>query len=810
MTNGFTRRPAARPHEARISPGRLELTAARIVLAWEALWPVLLPVAAPAFLIAVAGLFGVWSQAPAWVHWLALIAAMAATGAAMLRHGRRLKLPGRRQALARLEADGGLHHAPLQALEDRPYAASAAGPLWRAHIDDMRRRAHGARLRGPCDTANTIDPWALRYAAPGLLAVALVAAGADRDVRLATAFSPDAAYTSMSARADLWIEPPAYTGKAPLFLLRDGAPLSGTRAQVDAPEGSLIIAQVSNASRFRLNLQTKGAAVAGKADRSVKGRASLPLTESGLLRLRIGGKEGRWPIGAQRDNPPTVDFIEPPASTDDARLAIALRTGDDYGIASARLVMRLDPDQKRPLDAPAFDENSIRQVRSVDLDGVAGKPGEKRFDLDLQSDPWAGLKVLAKVVVADGAGHSGETREVSVKLPERPFFNPLARAVIEQRQTLAVAASDWRRVGRSFDALTLAPEHFYQDSTDYLLIRTAFWRVMRQKEGDFKKTVADFWPLALQLEDQALELARRRLQAAQEALRKALESGAGDDEISRLVEALREAMQQYLQALAQSGQSLAGGGQQPGDMLSQGDLDDMLDQIRNLAQSGARGAARQALSDLENLLKNLRLSAGAGGQGQSGGGAQGGAAGEAGDLIGRQRDLANRSFERGQQQGASGDDLANEQGGIADDLAKLLDELKSGGAGLDPDGEGARALAQARKRMKEAESGLNNQNFDAAVTAMEGAIAALRQGAEKLAEAEGKKARREMGAGGSGPSLDPLGRPIGDANGRGVDVPDKSDAQRAREVLEELRRRLSNGKRSEDEIKYLERLLDWF
>jgi len=39
-------------------------------------------------------------------------------------------------------------------------------------------------------------------------------------------------------------------------------------------------------------------------------------------------------------------------------------------------------------------------------------------------------------------------------------------------------------------------------------------------------------------------------------------------------------------------------------------------------------------------------------------------------------------------------------------------------------------------------------------------------------------------------------------------VPEKSDAQKTRELLEELRRRLSEGERTEDEIKYLERLLE--
>jgi uncharacterized protein (TIGR02302 family) len=812
MTIERRRRARARRSEAKRLPGRLAVAAARGVLVWERAWPILLPASAPLFVVIVVGLLGVWEGTPAPLHWTALLAAFAATAFALLRFGPRFSLPTRREALARLEADGWLEHAPLQALEDRPFAAEDGGALWRAHLAEMRRRAAAARLRLPRANADAVDPWALRFAAPGLLAVALVAAGPDRDARFASAFTPGAAFASRSALADLWIEPPAYTGKAPLFLLHAGEGLAGARQQVDAPKGSEIVAQVTGARRIRLVLETAAGEVAAKPDDG--GRASLSLERSGLVRLRVGAAEGRWPLGVIADDPPAAEFIEPLSTTDDARLALALHVSDDYGVAAARLILRLDPDQERPLDAPAFDEVSVREVRTIDIDGIAGKSGERRFDLDLQADPWAGLDVLARIVVTDGAGQTGETEEVKARLPARPFFNPLARAVIEQRQTLAVAAKNWPRVGRSFDALTLGPQNFYEKSADYLLIRTAFWRVMRQGGEDFKETVAEFWPLALQLEDEALELARRRLEAAQEALRQALERGASDSEIARLVEELRAAMQQYLQALAESGQALASGERQ-GETLSEGDLDEMLDAIRNLAQSGARGAARQALSDLENLLNNLRFSSqgggngeGAGGEGQPGEG-QGGAAGAAGDLIGRQRDLANRSFERGQTQGSTGDDLAAEEGGLAGDLSALIDQLRSGGASPDPDGDGARMLGKALRSMKDAETALSGDDFGAALTAMEEAIAALRDGAEKLAEAQGAQQRQQMGEG-SGETLDPLGRPIGDAYGRGVDVPEGSDAQRARDVLEQLRKRLSDGERSEDEVKYLERLLDWF
>lgn len=804
MTTGLKHKAARR------AAARADL--ARFVIFWERLWPVLLPALAPLFLLVVASLFGLWRATPGWLHLALTGLAGGASLYALLRFGRELAWPSRREGLARLEADGRLAHAPLQALEDRPFGEAAASPLWRAHLDVMAEKAKAVRLNAPRATADARDPWGLRYAAPGLLLVALVAAGPERHERLADLFNPGAALAGGTALADLWIEPPAYTGKAPIYLLRAGEAAAGARAQINAPEGSTVVAQAGGARRVALDFRTADERVEAEAE---KGRHTLVLAESGLLRFRLGGAEGRWPVGVIPDDPPAVDFAADPSTTDDARLALSLVLDDDYGVTGVTLELRLDPDQARPLDASDFDESSIRTRRVVEIEGASGR-GERQIDLDLQADPWAGLKVIGRLIAVDAAGQSGASDEAAFALPERPFFNPLAKAVIEQRQTLAVAPQDWRRAGRSFDALTLAPERFYERSTDYLLIRTAFRRVMRQGGGEgFESTVEEFWPLALQLEDEALELARRQLEAAREALRQALERGASDAELERLVEAMREAMRQYLQALARSGRQMAEEGGENGETLNEGDLEEMLDSIRDLAQSGAQNAARQALSDLENILNNLRLSSrgqGEGGetQGQGRGEGQGGAAGEAGDLIGRQRDLANRSFERGRTPGATGEALAGEEGDLAGDLSSLIDRLRGNGE-ADPDGDGARALGEALDAMREAERALERDNFDAAGTAMERAIDGLRDGAGALAEARARGEREQRaGEGRAGRMTDPLGRPIGDAYGDGVDVPDVSDAQRARELLMELRRRLSDGERDEDEIDYLERLLNRF
>lgn len=767
-----------------------------------------MPALAVPYALLIVSLFGWWASIPAWLHWATLALAGVAFLSALRRDFTGVRFPSRRKAQARLEADGQAEHAPLQALDDRPFGASggAAGDLWRAHMQASAERARKARLAGVRATAETRDPWGLRFTALGVLAVALIAAGPDWRARVAGAFSPAASGGPMLA--DLWIEPPAYTGRAPIYLLRAGQEKSGLAAQVDAPAGSTLVAQVNGRGRLRLEFTTDTDETRADFEREgAAARAELALKKSGLLRLALGADEMSWPVGILADEAPLAGFTQTPAGTDEGRLAFAYAAEDDYGIASARLEMRLDPDQRRPLDGPDFDEAALSEIRRIKLEGAGGTSGERAVALDLQADPWAGLKVLARVVVEDGAGQTGAAEEEAVTLPTRRFFNPLAKTVVEQRQTLAVAADDWPRVARSFDAVTFAPEVFFENSTDYLLLRAAFWRVMRQDGENFDDAVERFWPLALQLEDEALELARQRLEAAENALREALERGASDDEIARLVEELRQAMNNYLSALAQSGQAR---GQAPrnAEQINPSDLDEMLDAIRDLAQTGAAGAARQMLSDLENLLNNLRLTQGQGSGmgGEGAGGEQGGPAGEAGELIGRQRELADEAFRRGQEGGESGDDLAQGEGALGGDLDEFIDRLEGGQA--DPNGDAARAFGRARGDMREAQEALRNEDFDGATSAMERAIANLRDGAEDLAREQMRQARE--GAGREGGRLDPLGRPTGEARGDGVEVPEESDAGRTREVIRELRRRLGEPGRSEEERDYLERLLERF
>ena len=65
-----------------------------------------------------------------------------------------------------------------------------------------------------------------------------------------------------------------------------------------------------------------------------------------------------------------------------------------------------------------------------------------------------------------------------------------------------------------------------------------------------------------------------------------------------------------------------------------------------------------------------------------------------------------------------------------------------------------------------------------------------------------------------GERTDPLGRPLDQATGSMaggvVKIPDQSDLARAREILDELRRRAGEATRAQEELEYIERLLKQF
>ena len=116
--------------------------------------------------------------------------------------------------------------------------------------------------------------------------------------------------------------------------------------------------------------------------------------------------------------------------------------------------------------------------------------------------------------------------------------------------------------------------------------------------------------LAVDIEDGNISDAEERLRNAEEALRKALDRGASDEEIKRLMDELRAAINQFLQALAEQlrkNPQMARPLDPNARMLRQQDLQSMLDRLEQMARNGAKDAARQMLDQLQQMMENLQM-----------------------------------------------------------------------------------------------------------------------------------------------------------------------------------------------------------
>jgi len=151
----------------------------------------------------------------------------------------------------------------------------------------------------------------------------------------------------------------------------------------------------------------------------------------------------------------------------------------------------------------------------------------------------------------DEGGNEGKSDPIEITLPQKPFANPLAGALAEQRRNLILSPDDRARVAIALDALMIAPETFNTSAGVYLGLRVASDQLnAARNDGDLVEVADYLWQMALRIENGDLSGAERDLRAAEQQLREALQRNAPDDEIRKLGENLRAAMDKFLQELA--------------------------------------------------------------------------------------------------------------------------------------------------------------------------------------------------------------------------------------------------------------------
>jgi uncharacterized protein (TIGR02302 family) len=834
-----------RGRQPRLSLARA-IQRARGSLLWERLWP---PLAAMA---TAAGLFFAFSWAGLWIVLPPIARAIGVVlfGILVLAAAvplLRLRWPSERDALRRIDRESGERHRPATAIADSLAANNqdpVAQALWQAHMQQALLSAARLRAGWPSPRLSLRDPVALRALTLILVIVTFVAAGGERMKRIAAAFDWHGVVAPANFRIDAWVNPPAYTARAPVMLTA----LRSDDGPISVPAGSLLV--VRSTGNVHLELAHKGGLEQAPADPNAHLPAGseeqrLLIKSDGTASIHgVLGREHDWSFKAIPDRAPTIAFTKDPERQARGALRMDYQMEDDYGVIQARAILALKDKAKagaHPLYGPPEFALNLPQVRT--------RSGAAQTTRDLTEHPWAGAELTVTLSAKDEAGNEGFSEPREITLPERIFVKPLARALIEQRRILALDAQDKPLVLTALDALALAPDKFATEAGVYLGLRAIYHDLEHARSDDqLREVVARLWDMAVQIEDGNVSQAEQALRQAQDALRQALERGASDEELKKLMENLRAAMDKFLQALAQEMRKNPQALSRPLDrntrMLSQQDLKSMLDRLENLARSGNREAAQQLLDQLQSMLENLQTARP--GANQDGDDEMQSALDELGDMIRKQQQLRDRTFKQGQnarrdrQQGKNGKpqmgDLQQDQQALKDRLNKLLEQLRKRGLGnpqqgqngedgeqqgqQQGDGDEMGQLGDAGKEMGEAEGELGEGDADGAVGSQGRALEAMRKGAQGLSQ---QMQQQGMGPGPGQPGrvgraradqqTDPLGRPL---RGRGYDndptvkVPGEIDAQRARRILEELRRRYGESNRPQLELDYIERLLKGF
>ncbi len=832
-------------------PGyRLRLALARAVLFWEGLWPALWPAAGLLGVFLAVALLGLLPALPGWLHLLALVAFAGSLAYALWSGLRGLRAPSVAAARRRLEHDNNLPHRPLAALEDRlaegePDPAAAA--LWEAHRQRLLERARRLRLSPPRASWASVDSFALRAVVGLLLLIAAVGVGDRWSENLGRVFTPSfaTALPETPPSLDIWVNPPAYTGLPPRFLdpVQDGGEI------VDVPQGSVLLAQVQG-GRGEPVLRLDETAASFDSVAEGVWRKELTLDEG----RNVSIEQDKLPVASFGlnvipDRIPVIEYLMPPGQAARGALELSYLAGDDYGLADIKAVIRRSDDA---------------EADPLELELVLPGPGLTELEdvsyHDLTPHPWAGIGVTITLEATDGRGQVGRTEAFETVMPERIFNHPVARALAEVRKHLTLNPEDTRRAAAVLNKIGEEPAHFFYDVVVSLALVSAERRLLYDRRPESVGEVQQLlWDTALRIEDGELALAERDLREIQRQLQEALARGAPDSEIEDLLDQLQEALDRFLSALQEQMAEQMENGQAPEmefspdtEMLTGQDLQQMIEQAREMARSGARDQAQEMLSQLQQMLENLQT-----GQAMQGMNEQAREAQEMmremEDLMQQQQELLDRSFQRSREQGQSGQrQQQGENGGQrepgqsqAGREGQLPSEGQPGERGEGSANQGdatrqeelrrqlgemmrrlgeatgdiPRPLGNAERSMRDAREALGREAPGEAVGPQGDALDQLQQGLQTMLEdfmqqmGQGRGQQGQQSGMTPGEGRDPLGRGSGEHGQQSIDnveIPGEMDLRRSREILQELRRRSGQRSRPQFELDYIDRLLQQF
>ncbi len=814
---------------------------ARAHLFWEQYAPVF-ALSICAVMVFVAGSFaGLWERIGDPWRLIALIASLVLIGRAIWR-ARKINAPTQMQARRRVERDSFLDHRPFDTVTD---AAAQTGQvdlnLWDEHSRRAAAQAASAspsRLRA---VIAPIDKFYLRFAAPAMLILGFMLGTGDSFERLRQSLSPSwqSGIKASNAKYDAWIDPPDYTGRPPVYFKG--------KALITAPEGSELVTRISgvdNAPRLRIiqDGRTRYVAVERLGPQSFEARTILQSKsrESEITaRWRLGSQVQDWDMVIKKDAAPIISWEEPPAAGTRDQLNFSYNLTDDYGANAMALELQLVQDQEDNVNPP-------RERIPVDLPAALVRSAEANgVQMNLTKHVWAGKKARARLVAIDAKGQEGYSDYEELIVPDKIFIDPLAKAIIENRQLLLSAKGapyksvpaglernsaenlthilPEERIGRApepvqraailLDAISDSPIGAFKDPVVYMGLKNVQTRVQIAREiDDLNDAPEDLWLIAMRAEFGPLGNAREAMQAAEAALNSAIARRARKREIDTLFERYNDAVDRYMEYLMQqaleSGQQAQQSGEGGGEGRNIDEIQALLDAIEEANRLGDTEGARRALAQLAEFLENMQIQLTQGAPGEGGESInQDGlsedvkeAIEDLADTLGRQRELNDETRdalreqeeeaeEQGEQSGDQAGDQAGEQSGQQSGQRSGQQSGQQAGnqSGADSEARDGQQLARDQGALEDAlnalEQALREGDTD---LSSRGNGSSGEPSDEQGAAGGGEQAENEQGAAGGG------GEEDGETGEGGQALSPEEALEAARNAMEQSEDALAN------------------
>ena len=745
----------------------------------------------------------------------------------------------------------------------------ASRALWEVHRRRAEAAVDRLRLAAPSPGMVRRDRYALRGAGILALVASAIVAGPELARRTGSAFDwrlPQAAAPAF--RIDGWIDPPLYTRMPPLMI--DFANASGEQ-RLRAPVKSTVVIRVAGRGDAAITAEGGLAAQPkpenGRGDLREQ---RFTVEADGSLDISTGLASGvRLAVHAIPDQPPTIAFASPPENGQRGAFVLAYTARDDYGIVTAEglvekgegLVGRrsLVPAPKITLQPPADSQAGEETRSNVDLsehpwagarvkitlvarDEAEQEGRSETLEYTLPSRTFT--KPLARALVE-------QRRNIVLDPDDR-------RSVQTALDSLMIAPERFTPQWGVFLGLRMAAERLRRARNDEGLVEVAemLWQMALQiEEGDLSAV------------EREMRAAQERLREAMERGASEEEIRKLTEELRQAMNNFLRELAEQAQRNQQNADQQQQNQNQAERTVTPGDLNRMLNEMQEAMRRGDMAEAQRMLQELQNLLNNLQTARPNNRMTDPMSREMSRQMNELDDLARNQQQLRDETFRDGQQnarpqqrgnrqqgqqqqgpqqrgqrqqgqqgqQGQEGQEQAEGQQGQQGQqalaqrqqaLRERLEQLQRQMRGMGMQGE--QGLSDAEQAMREAEGALGQGQEGQAVDAQGRAIEGLQRGAQGMAqqmqqmmgqgEGEGEPNGEQPGQAQGGQrgqnaqrDNDPLGRPTRSrdfSDGR-VRVPtaDESAVQRARRILEELRRKLGDPTRPREELDYLERLL---